>query len=41
MGEDNPIFYFHRTLDAGVSFVEATAWTRGEKKEVGAWRQVA
>lgn len=34
MGEDNPIFYFHRTLDAGASFVEATAWTRGEKRRL-------
>ena len=34
MGEDNPIFYFHRTLDAGHSFVESTAWTRGEKRRL-------
>ena len=34
MGEDNPIFYFHRTLNAGASFVEATAWTRGEKRRL-------
>lgn len=34
MGEDNPIFYFHRTLEAGSSFVEATAWTRGEKRRL-------
>lgn len=34
MGEDNPIFYFHRTLQAGASFVEATAWTRGEKRRL-------
>lgn len=34
MGEDNPIFYFHRSIDAGNSFIEATAWTRGEKRRL-------
>ena len=34
MGEDNPIFYFHRTLNAGASFIEAAAWTRGEKRRL-------
>ena len=34
MGEDNPIFYFHKSLDVGDYFIEATAWTRGEKRRL-------
>ena len=34
MGEDNPIFYFHTALDVGDFFIEASAWTRGEKRRL-------